>query len=225
MQDIKAGVELLAKIYCKKLRPELLNKSEELDKIKEFIEVLRKEGFSGKEIAGKIDKFHEANIKINIEQLFTQQERIEKRYTKNLLEPGQIYLHNQIKIPPENPKATFDPETGEYIFEDIDQTVRFVNSYTILDLLNFFYSKCNITRRYPERDKGAMYYLLSLATLDEILFTISFLEENEHEVQDAISLRDYLNDGILARKRAYELMLEYAIERGGFEWFPLEDQS
>lgn len=198
--DIEAAVKLLIDFYYKELRPNVplpSPKSLEYLRARDHINELREEGFSSRDITARVLqlKTQKSSSPPEVDEIFTDEERNEKKYSKNLIEPNKEYYHYDLYIAPPPAKNYFDPELREFVTECESTDYIQKEHYSIDDLLSYFYLTCDIKRCEKGRDRGAMYHLLSQYDLDEILYTILYIRDNNCHVKNAIEISRYIDDG------------------------------
>lgn len=216
MTDIDKAIEYIARKYFNILMPHVdIDKYPSwLERIKKNVNELREAGFSSREIIARINEAKKLGLSGDLIDLFTNEEKAEKT---NLIKDGSTYYHNYLKVIPPAPRFYYDPdmeefvtefwnpEKGRYTLEYYPTEITYKKKFTVIDLLEYFYSVHHITNSDRNRDIGAMNYLLSIASLDEILFTIDYTESKK--LRSAIQLQQYLDDGREYLTRAIELNL------------------
>jgi hypothetical protein len=230
MDSIKAAVERLSTYFYNQLRPyvSLPAGHQDFEQVKLFIDTLRKEGFTGKEIGSRIDHVKTTIKKgaspFEVEQLFNTSERLNKKYNKNLIEPGKQYLHTELKILPDIPKVYYDEDLEEFVTEYDNKDPQIKERYTLDDIIDYFYAQFHLPRKDINRDRAMMYYVLSESDVDEVLFTILALVGSGQRIYNIIELNNdsYRREGHEERMRIYEIITNKAQESGGLAWFQMD---
>lgn len=95
---------------------------------------------------------------------------------ENLVVNNEIYYHSELRIVPPPPRAKIDEVTGEVIYVNLDSEwkLEMVKTYTMYNLLKYYYSTFNIAYKEHEvkRDAGAIRYMLNSYSLDQLLFIV-----------------------------------------------------
>lgn len=139
-----------------------------------LIELLNK-GWTAKEILGQLRTFKKHNPNDepaggDLLIYFTGTQRREQ----NLIRPQDINFHQELLILPKLPVLDVNSDTGEIVQHTDDYFMEPRASYTIDDLLTYYYKKMSqksepwLYKRYI----GALRYLLTPLTLDHLLYTI-----------------------------------------------------
>jgi hypothetical protein len=224
MLDIEAALEKIATYFYSQLRPSVSSSSShcEFPATKEFIRILYSEGFSGREIIARIDEHKKRQQRgssmIAVDQLFSPSERNQKKLTKNLVEPGKAYMHVELKVLPEIPRNYFDQELGEFVTEFEPSPVRMKEYYNIDNVLDYFYETCGIKRQERDKDRGAIFYILSKISIDQLLFTIKVIGDRKYRVRYAIDIDDYVQEGLEYYQSVKDEYINMEDDRGGFDW-------
>lgn len=111
----------------------------------------------------------------------------------NLLKQGTMYYHKQLKLMNSLPVINHDIDKGTMTSEKVEYYLEPVASYTIDDLLAYFYSKNMAdTQEYnPKRMAGMFKHMIEKYGLDKLLFMIegaARMYESEHKI---FSLSDF----------------------------------
>jgi hypothetical protein len=223
--DTRAALEYIAKYYYNFMRPSVTapDKDPQFPQVTNIINLLRQEGFTGREICERISSLKETKSYPPIEKIFTNEERNYKKYSKNLIDKDKAYVHPDLKILPKPPVIDFDYATGKVTETYDDTEPRLKDSYTIDDLLSYFYQKCNVTRTDVDRDRGAMFYVLSRAgSVDIVLCTIEYILNCNIIIHEVIRLNDHLAEGYAYWQTLSAYYTEIAYERGGLSWFQVD---
>ena len=99
------------------------------------------------------------------------------KYTKedcNLLKQGEVYYHNELKITAKPPTINLDIEKGTMVSSEHKYFLERRASYTIKDLLRYFYSRnmADVQEYNYYRMKGLFLYKVKQFGLDTTLFMI-----------------------------------------------------
>ena len=121
------------------------------------------------------------------------------KYTKpcnhdgNLIKQGIMYYHKELKLMNSLPVINHDIDSGTMTSSKVEYYLEEVASYTIDDLLKYFYSKnmADINEYNPKRMYGLFKHFISKYGIDKVLFMIegaARMYEAEHKV---FSLNDF----------------------------------
>lgn len=120
----------------------------------------------------------------------------------NLLMRGQFYCHPQLQIAPPPPVIEILPDgTFKASYEeDPEFYLEIKDKYTIDDLLDYFYSRTGIKPKSRKRDRGGIEYLLRIADLDLILYSIDeasvmYIDTNGQPPRNPLDVQDYFDAG------------------------------
>ena len=116
-----------------------------------------------------------------------------KKQEVNLLKQGTMYYHKELKIISSPPVINHDIDSGTMTSNTTEFYVEPVASYTINNLLTYFYSKnmADETEYNPKRMAGIFKHMIDKYGLDKLLFMIegaARMYEAEHKV---FSLSDF----------------------------------
>ena len=116
-----------------------------------------------------------------------------KKQEGNLLKHGVMYYHKQLKLMSSLPVINHDIDSGTMTSSKIEFYLEPVASYTMNDLLSYFYSKNMAdTQEYnPKRMAGIFRHMIDKYGLDKLLFMIegaARMYESEHKI---FSLSDF----------------------------------
>ena len=111
----------------------------------------------------------------------------------NLLKQGVMYYHKQLKLMNSLPVINHDIDKGTMTSEKVEYYLEPVASYTMNDLLTYFYSKdmADVQEYNPKRMAGIFKHMIEKYGLDKLLFMIegaARMYESEHKV---FSLSDF----------------------------------
>jgi hypothetical protein len=169
--------------------------------IQRFIKYLDN-GYTYNELRGAIlDAFHS-------KQLFPDY-RYEKpcKQEGNLLKQGIMYYHKQLKLMNSLPTINHDIDKGTMTSEKVEYYLEQVASYTINDLLTYFYSKnmADVQEYNPKRMAGIFRHMIDKYGLDKLLFMIegaARMYESEHKI---FSLSDFDSYSLTASQYLEEI--------------------
>lgn len=111
----------------------------------------------------------------------------------NLLKQGVMYYHKQLKLMNSLPVINHDIDKGTMTSSKVEYYLEPVASYTINDLLTYFYSKnmADVQEYNPKRMAGIFKHMIEKYSLDKLLFMIegaARMYESEHKI---FSLSDF----------------------------------
>ena len=135
------------------------------------------------------EELHKAILEaFHSKQLFPNY-RYEKpcKHDGNLLKQGTMYYHKQLKLMNSLPVVNHDIDKGTMTSDKVEYYLEPVASYTINDLLQYFYSKnmADVQEYNPKRMAGMFKHMIEKYGLDKLLFMIegaSRMFESEHKV-------------------------------------------
>ena len=109
------------------------------------------------------------------------------KHGENLLKQGVMYYHKQLKLMNSLPVINHDIDKGTMTSDKIEYYLEPVASYTMNDLLQYFYSKNMAdTQEYnPKRMSGIFKHMIDKYGLDKLLFMIegaARMYEAEHKI-------------------------------------------
>jgi hypothetical protein len=104
-----------------------------------------------------------------------------------------MYYHKQLKLMNSLPAINYDIDRGTMTSEKVEYYLEPVASYTMSDLLTYFYSKdmADVQEYNPKRMAGIFRHMIEKYGLDKLLFMIegaARMYESEHKV---FSLSDF----------------------------------
>lgn len=111
----------------------------------------------------------------------------------NLLKQGVMYYHKQLKLMNSLPAINHDIDKGTMTSEEVEYYLEPVASYTMSNLLTYFYSKnmADVQEYNPKRMAGIFRHMIEKYGLDKLLFMIegaARMYESEYKV---FSLSDF----------------------------------
>lgn len=111
----------------------------------------------------------------------------------NLLKQGTMYYHKELKLMNNLPVVNHDIDSGTMTSSKVEFYIEPVASYTISNLLTYFYSKnmADEVEYNPKRMAGIFKHMIDKYGLDKLLFMIegaARMYEAEHKV---FSLSDF----------------------------------
>lgn len=112
--------------------------------------------------------------------------KFKKLHDGNLLKQGTMYYHKELKLMNSLPTINHDIDKGTMTSEKVEYYLEPVASYTINDLLNYFYSKnmADVQEYNPKRMAGMFKHMIDKYGLDKLLFMIegaARMYESEHK--------------------------------------------
>lgn len=117
----------------------------------------------------------------------------------NLLNPYQMYYHNQLRIVPPAPVVDIDIESGALRVLQPEYYMEIRASYTVQDLTAYFLSTVPCSRGIELRMEKAFDWLLNQYDIDTLLFTIDAMAiyRSQDTVVSAtpLDLQDYVAAG------------------------------
>lgn len=114
----------------------------------------------------------------------------------NLLKQGTMYYHKQLKLMNSLPAINYDIDRGTMTSEKVEYYLEPVASYTMHDLLQYFYSKemADVQEFSYNRMNGFFKHLVEKYGIDKVLFMIegaARMYESEHKVFSVSDFESY----------------------------------
>jgi hypothetical protein len=133
-----------------------------------------------------------------------------------LMEDGKFYFHPRLQVAPKPPTIVLT-EDGEFIssYDNEKFFLTMIDSFSMDDLMNYFYSKAGVVRSNYNRDaKGFEYFFKQvmiddpLNALDLVLFTIDAAvalayDKDQPMPKVAVELVEYIDDGLALYEEKY----------------------
>lgn len=115
------------------------------------------------------------------------------RIQKNLLAHGTKYYHKELRLMSPLPIINHDIENGTITSSDVEYYLEPRASYTISDLLDYFYSKGMTDEKEYSRNRmaGVFKYLIEKYGIDKILFMIEAANRLYESDQKMFSISDF----------------------------------
>ena len=125
----------------------------------------------------------------------------------NLIKQGIMYYHKELKIMNPLPVVNYDIDSGTMTSSKTEYYLEEVASYTINDLLNYFYSKnmADVNEYNPKTMYGLFKHMISKYGLDKVLFMIegaARMYDAEHKV---FTLNDFDSYSSIASRYLEEI--------------------
>lgn len=121
----------------------------------------------------------------------------------NLIKKDELHIHSELIDYGPPPSVRWDEELDDFVasYEEEYIEPKLKQKYTIEQLVAYFYTTCEIERRWQneKRDRGGFEFLLKQGfALDTILFAIDitagYKEERDRPIQSALDVSDYLDN-------------------------------
>lgn len=140
--------------------------------------------------------------------IFKKTEQKKRIKDRGLIQEGMFYFHPKLQLAPPPPLMDIDIE-GRFVQVNNNEPffLEIVESYTMKDLVDYFYNKVKILKGNYKRDSRGFEYFFSqviiekpLNALDLVLFTIdgavALAHDKDRECpRSAVELLDYANEG------------------------------
>jgi hypothetical protein len=129
----------------------------------------------------------------------------------NLIEKDKKYLHSRLMVLPEPLISSIDQD-GKIHHTNLEGfQERYVEYFTLDELVDYYYSKFPRVTQFRNRDKGALRYLLAKYDLDLLLFMIDvasldYIAEDSMPPLDPFVIRNYEQEAIRAYQRKSEFV-------------------
>lgn len=181
----KGSVFDLAAMYIVLIERQPLNPNNQKELITELIKALDN-GYTYQDIRKDIlNSFHN-------DTLFPFY-KYKKQINANLVKQGVMYYHKELKLMNSLPVINHDIDSGTMTSNKVEYYLEPVASYTMDDLLKYFYSKdmADIQEYNPKRMAGIFKHMIDKYTLDKLLFMIEAaarMYQAEHKI---FSLADF----------------------------------
>ena len=119
--------------------------------------------------------------------------KYDKLTQKNLIKSGIVYYHKELKLMSALPVVTHDVDSGTITSSKVDYYLEPVASYTMEDLLKYFYSKgMTDEKEYnPRRMAGILKHMIEKYSLDKVLFMIEAAARMYQSDKKIFSLNDF----------------------------------
>lgn len=116
-----------------------------------------------------------------------------KKVEQNLLTPGIMYYHKELKLMNALPVINQDIDKGTMTSSKIEYFLEPVASYTMDDLLRYFYSKemTEIQEYNPKRMAGIFRHMIGKYGIDKLLFMIEASARMYNSEKRMFSLSDF----------------------------------
>lgn len=111
----------------------------------------------------------------------------------NLIKQGTMYYHKELKLMNSLPVVNHDIDSGTITSSKTEFYLEPVASYTLDDLLKYFYSKnmADIQEFNPKRMKGMFKHMVQKYGLDKLLFMIEGAARMYDSEQKVFTLNDF----------------------------------
>lgn len=124
-----------------------------------------------------------------------------KHNPDNLMEHGKFYYHPALQIAPPPPTVEILPDgTFRSSYEESTEFyLEMRESFTLDDLVDYFYKKSRGDSRFREKHKGAFRHMLKHWTLDEVLYGIDeavmvSLDLNKDPITSPFDIDEYYEE-------------------------------
>lgn len=123
-----------------------------------------------------------------------------KASSVNLIDPQMFYYHSELRVFPEPPKRTLNPNTGIIEKEEFEYFLEIKASYTIDDLINYLSTKSAFTNIINNRNKliGSIKFLLNKYNIDFLLFLIDALvvifDNQKRKAKSIFEIEDFIEE-------------------------------
>ena len=135
----------------------------------------------------------------------------------NLLKQGTMYYHKQLKLMNSLPAINCDIDKGTMTSEEVEYYLEPVASYTMHELLQYFYSKeMADTQEYSyNRMSGYFKHMIEKYGLDKVLFMIEGAARMYDAEHKAFSLNDFESYNSTANQYLEEIKNNCVYSGGG----------
>ena len=196
----KGSVFDLAAMYIVLIEKKPLNSNNQKALLKELAKILDN-GYSYQEIRKEILKVFHSNA------LFPFHKYQKQKYDGNLVKQCVMYYHKELKLMNSLPVINHDIDKGTMTSNQVEYYLEPVASYTMNDLLQYFYSKGMAdTQEYnAKRMTGIFKHMIEKYGLDKLLFMIegaARMYESEHKI---FSLSDFDSYSSIASRYLEEI--------------------
>lgn len=126
---------------------------------------------------------------------------------RNLVKQGTMYYHKEFRLRNPFPVSTYDMESGTITSSEVEYYLEPVASYTMDDLLKYFYSKgmADMQEYNPKRMAGIFNHMIETYGLDKLMFMIegaARMYDAEHKI---FSLSDFSSYNSVASQYLEEI--------------------
>ena len=118
----------------------------------------------------------------------------------NLIDPQKFYYHNQLRVFPDAPTRTLNPNTGVIEKNEFEYFLEIKASYTIDDLINYLSTKTTFSNIISNKTKliGGLKFLLNKHDIDFLLFLIDALcviyDNQKRKSKNIFEIEDFIED-------------------------------
>jgi hypothetical protein len=118
----------------------------------------------------------------------------------NLIDPQNFYYHNELRVFPEAPRRTLNPNTGVIEKTEFEYFLEIKASYTMDDLINYIGSKNPFTNIVSNKTKltGSLKFLLNKYDMDFLLYLIDALcvsyDNQKRKAKNIFEIEDFIEE-------------------------------
>ena len=143
-------------------------------------------GYTYQDIMGDIINAFHSNLRLSFA-------KYNKVIQKNLLKKGVTYYHKELRLISELPVSTHDVDSGTITSSEVEYYLEPVASYTMDELLKYFYSKGMTDEKEfsPKRMAGVIKYNIDKYGLDKVLFMIEAAARLYESDKKIFSINDF----------------------------------
>lgn len=148
--------------------------------------------------------YKDINTKIQIcpcvDQDYKKYFRSIKATSTNLIDPQLFYYHNQLRVFPDAPVRTLNPNTGIIDKKEFEYFLEIKASYTVDDLIEYLGSKQSLANVASNRSKliGGLKFLLTKYDADFLLFLIDSLcisyDNQKRKAKNIFEIEDFIEE-------------------------------
>ena len=111
----------------------------------------------------------------------------------NLIKQGVVYYHKELKLINDLPVVNHDVDSGTITSSEVEYYLEPVASYTMQDLLRYFYSKgMTDEKEYnSKRMAGVLKYMIEKYAIDKVLFMIEAAARMFQSDKKIFSMNDF----------------------------------
>jgi len=111
----------------------------------------------------------------------------------NLIRPGVVYYHKELKLINDLPVVNHDVDSGTITSSEVEYYLEPVASYTMQDLLTYFYSKgmTDVKEYNAKRMAGVLKYMIDKYAIDKVLFMIEAAARMFQSDKKIFSMNDF----------------------------------
>jgi len=189
----------LAKYFVYQITQSQIGIDNRIASATQSIDQLIENGWGLNDIKEELDQFARTYPQVVFNIYHVEEIMGNKQPPDNLIEQGMFYYHTALREVSPPVRMKFDEVTGEYVRTASTFYLEMKKTFTMQELLDYWYTKMGITRtdRLIRQDEGKFKYMLDTYTVEEILFCIDMSNSVRKEMElpklkNAFDLEKYI---------------------------------